>query len=414
MQLLAAGWASCSGRAASTWAVAESPGGPIERRWRRSSPPGATSGHAGGRRAPRGDRGVTTFVAARIDEATLAAHQIPACHWMFALLALITDAFAIPAQTLVAAALWLPATLNRRARPSSRDVSGGGRLGRPQSPPPWWRSPSGAWPQYWPTSSRATRAVVEPGDGRAGPAGAGLKARLRRYRHEPRRRVDRRRRLPLPRLAAARAQRGRPSSRSPSHTLATVPARHRGRVGGGQKTCGWWRAPRSTTTARAPLHRAASPRSRRRPDVTPPAARHGRRPGSSGAASWPLATRGGLGRRRHRLGRRRHPRPACRRRDRRATSPPTSIVHTAYRQGRTRAPGPSPSTARLTSPTPRRPCGARLAARVVGHRVRRPRRAPVPGARPPEPRSPTTGGPRPPPSTSCARSTRRPSSCGRR
>jgi putative MATE family efflux protein len=45
----------------------------------------------------------TTFVAARIDDATLAAHQIAAT--MFSLLALMTDAFAIPAQTLVAAAL---------------------------------------------------------------------------------------------------------------------------------------------------------------------------------------------------------------------------------------------------------------------------------------------------------------------
>ncbi len=45
----------------------------------------------------------TTFVAARVDEATLAAHQIAAT--LFALLALVTDAFAIPAQTLVAGSL---------------------------------------------------------------------------------------------------------------------------------------------------------------------------------------------------------------------------------------------------------------------------------------------------------------------
>lgn len=45
----------------------------------------------------------TTFVAARIDDATLAAHQIAAT--LFSLLALVADAFAIPAQTLVAGAL---------------------------------------------------------------------------------------------------------------------------------------------------------------------------------------------------------------------------------------------------------------------------------------------------------------------
>ncbi len=45
----------------------------------------------------------TTFVAARIDEPTLAAHQIAATVFMF--LALVTDAYAIPAQTLVAGAL---------------------------------------------------------------------------------------------------------------------------------------------------------------------------------------------------------------------------------------------------------------------------------------------------------------------
>ena len=45
----------------------------------------------------------TTFVAARIDEATLAAHQIAAT--LFSFLALVTDAFAIPAQTLVAGTL---------------------------------------------------------------------------------------------------------------------------------------------------------------------------------------------------------------------------------------------------------------------------------------------------------------------
>jgi putative MATE family efflux protein len=45
----------------------------------------------------------TTFVAARVDEATLAAHQIAAT--VFSFLALTTDAFAIPAQTLVAGAL---------------------------------------------------------------------------------------------------------------------------------------------------------------------------------------------------------------------------------------------------------------------------------------------------------------------
>ena len=45
----------------------------------------------------------TTFVAARIDDATLAAHQIAAT--VFTFLALVTDAFAIPAQTLVAGAL---------------------------------------------------------------------------------------------------------------------------------------------------------------------------------------------------------------------------------------------------------------------------------------------------------------------
>ncbi len=45
----------------------------------------------------------TTFVAARVDEPTLAAHQIAAT--VFTFLALVTDAFAIPAQTLVAGAL---------------------------------------------------------------------------------------------------------------------------------------------------------------------------------------------------------------------------------------------------------------------------------------------------------------------
>jgi putative MATE family efflux protein len=44
-----------------------------------------------------------TAVAARVDEPTLAAHQIAAT--VFSLLALITDAYAIPAQTLVASAL---------------------------------------------------------------------------------------------------------------------------------------------------------------------------------------------------------------------------------------------------------------------------------------------------------------------
>src|SRR5205823_9683317 len=44
-----------------------------------------------------------TFVAARIDDATLAAHQIAAT--MFGFLALVTDSYAIPAQTLVAGAL---------------------------------------------------------------------------------------------------------------------------------------------------------------------------------------------------------------------------------------------------------------------------------------------------------------------
>ena len=45
----------------------------------------------------------TTFVAARIDEPTLAAHQVAAT--LFSLLALAIDAYAIPAQTLVAASL---------------------------------------------------------------------------------------------------------------------------------------------------------------------------------------------------------------------------------------------------------------------------------------------------------------------
>jgi Na+-driven multidrug efflux pump len=44
-----------------------------------------------------------TFIAARIDEATLAAHQIAAT--VFTFLALVADAYAIPAQTLVAGAL---------------------------------------------------------------------------------------------------------------------------------------------------------------------------------------------------------------------------------------------------------------------------------------------------------------------
>jgi putative MATE family efflux protein len=44
-----------------------------------------------------------SFVAARIDEATLAAHQIAAT--VFTFLALVADAYAIPAQTLVAADL---------------------------------------------------------------------------------------------------------------------------------------------------------------------------------------------------------------------------------------------------------------------------------------------------------------------
>jgi putative MATE family efflux protein len=44
-----------------------------------------------------------TFIAARIDEPTLAAHQIAAT--IFTFLALVADAYAIPAQTLVASAL---------------------------------------------------------------------------------------------------------------------------------------------------------------------------------------------------------------------------------------------------------------------------------------------------------------------
>jgi Na+-driven multidrug efflux pump len=44
-----------------------------------------------------------TFIAARVDESTLAAHQIAAT--VFTFLALVADAYAIPAQTLVAAAL---------------------------------------------------------------------------------------------------------------------------------------------------------------------------------------------------------------------------------------------------------------------------------------------------------------------
>jgi MATE family, multidrug efflux pump len=58
----------------------------------------------------------TTFVAARVDDATLAAHQIAAT--IFSLLALTTDAFAIPAQTLVAGAL------------GAGDVAGATEIGR--------------------------------------------------------------------------------------------------------------------------------------------------------------------------------------------------------------------------------------------------------------------------------------------
>ena len=56
----------------------------------------------------------TTFVAARIDDATLAAHQIAAT--VFTFLALVTDAFAIPAQTLVAGALGRGDAGRRRPR----------------------------------------------------------------------------------------------------------------------------------------------------------------------------------------------------------------------------------------------------------------------------------------------------------
>ena len=46
---------------------------------------------------------IATAVAARVDTATVAAHQV--VNTMFTLLALSLDAFAIPAQTLVAEAL---------------------------------------------------------------------------------------------------------------------------------------------------------------------------------------------------------------------------------------------------------------------------------------------------------------------
>ena len=71
-----------------------------------------------------------TAIAARVDEPTLAAHQIAASLFLF--LALALDALAIPAQTLVAE------ELGQAVRSGGRRAVASGWCGCRSSPAPRW------------------------------------------------------------------------------------------------------------------------------------------------------------------------------------------------------------------------------------------------------------------------------------
>ena len=129
----------------------------------------------------------STAVAARVDDVTLAAHQIVV--QAFNLLALILDALAIPAQTLVAAALGRWFAPRRHAHRATGAAAVPVRRRRPRR-----RAGGGG---------RAAAPPLHPGRRRGlprhrGPAHPGGRAAAGRGGDVPRRRADRWGRLPLP------------------------------------------------------------------------------------------------------------------------------------------------------------------------------------------------------------------------
>ena len=139
-----------------------------------------------------------TAIAARVDEPTLAAHQIAASLLLF--LALALDALAIPAQTLVAEQLGRDSTAEAR-RLSDRVVrlsiiAGAGARRR--------RRRVGAT-----APPRLHRRRCRRRPGHRGAVVDGRPARAGGHRLRLRRRADRRRRLPLPRAG----RRGLPDRR---------------------------------------------------------------------------------------------------------------------------------------------------------------------------------------------------------